>query len=693
MPPRKRAKKTQDEPAEELVAQSARRNVRGRRGGLKDMPGMPLDILIEIFGFMHPRDLLNLARTSKPFRALLMSRSSISMWRASIQGVEDLPKCPSYMSEPAYVNLLFFPHCHGCLKPNVQTILFEFGARYCNSCKQKMLVERVHVVDLLQSINVMGGFAGFPFAILRDGHHLRYHKPEIEAFRARWDSLPDDDSKKVFAAAAISRVKMVHEAMPALQKWRDKQKSKRYTELHQIKVDRFQAITAKLRQEGWAEELDLMNIWQQRAMQNKYASKAEPLTERGWTKIREGAFAYMEDMKKRRLDAARRVLLRGRFESFVKAYETYRGADYRRTADSDLQPHLMDLAVMKDFRAILDVPEDADMSILDNAEEMRNMFENAILLWQTDRKLELTTVVLQSRQVTIPEGTDPLTLSSVLFACRVCKRADLRYPSVVAHVCNRVVNHEKELYANTVAKYWSPQWSRSPWSARYLSLSTEAMSALPPILKACGLNSERATLKQMDDCAARLKCIGCSEAGSGAVGARHFETYFAYNCWTALNRAIETKQCVPRGKPAREHRWTRLSKVEEEAIKKLEADTTVQRKAVDASKWLHGCHYCDYAARPHKLARHLQNRHDITVEIGDIGTHAYRHHDGKPKPNALYLQCYEDGFAEAEYGTLTLTSSGWGIDSDYDYDYDSDIGLGLDLDMWDSDTDFDSSDF
>ncbi len=61
---------------------------------------------------MHPRDLLNLARTSKSFRALLMSRSSHAMWRASIEGVEGLPKCPPYMSEPEYINLLFFPHCH-----------------------------------------------------------------------------------------------------------------------------------------------------------------------------------------------------------------------------------------------------------------------------------------------------------------------------------------------------------------------------------------------------------------------------------------------------------------------------------------------------------------------------------------------------------------------------------------------------
>ena len=67
---------------------------------------------MQIFTFMHPRDLLNLARTSKPFRAFLMSRSAKSVWRASMERIEGLPKCPSHMAEPAFVNLLFFSHCH-----------------------------------------------------------------------------------------------------------------------------------------------------------------------------------------------------------------------------------------------------------------------------------------------------------------------------------------------------------------------------------------------------------------------------------------------------------------------------------------------------------------------------------------------------------------------------------------------------
>ncbi len=66
----------------------------------------------QIFGLMHPRDLLNLARTSKAFRAFLLSRVSEPFWRAARGQVEGLPQCPNFLSEPAYANLVFFSHCH-----------------------------------------------------------------------------------------------------------------------------------------------------------------------------------------------------------------------------------------------------------------------------------------------------------------------------------------------------------------------------------------------------------------------------------------------------------------------------------------------------------------------------------------------------------------------------------------------------
>ncbi len=67
---------------------------------------------LQILRLLHPRDLLSLARTTKDFRALLMSRSSASCWATSRKQIQGLPEIPENLSEPAYANLIFCNHCH-----------------------------------------------------------------------------------------------------------------------------------------------------------------------------------------------------------------------------------------------------------------------------------------------------------------------------------------------------------------------------------------------------------------------------------------------------------------------------------------------------------------------------------------------------------------------------------------------------
>lgn len=106
-------------------------------------------------------DLLNLARTNKDYRRILMNSNSASVWKAARQHIEGLPECPPFLSEPAFANLAFDHHCHvrttmyrlsigicahfllqSCLKPNVKTVCWPLRARYCNQCKKIKSVYR-----------------------------------------------------------------------------------------------------------------------------------------------------------------------------------------------------------------------------------------------------------------------------------------------------------------------------------------------------------------------------------------------------------------------------------------------------------------------------------------------------------------------------------------------------------------------
>ncbi len=67
--------------------------------------------LSQIFSEVGPMDLVNLSRTNKALRDVLMSRKSIWVWLMARRnaGITKVPDPPDDMSEPAWALLLFGP--------------------------------------------------------------------------------------------------------------------------------------------------------------------------------------------------------------------------------------------------------------------------------------------------------------------------------------------------------------------------------------------------------------------------------------------------------------------------------------------------------------------------------------------------------------------------------------------------------
>ncbi|KAF7374985.1 hypothetical protein MSAN_00384600 [Mycena sanguinolenta] len=127
---RRKVAKTTDPASEDQKI----KRVRGRRGILSSLREFPLDIVAEIFGHLNPMDLLNLARTTKEIRGILMSRSSAFIWKESRSHVEGLPDLPPDLCEPQYANLCFSTHCHQCLAIPISTIVWSARTRLCKKC-------------------------------------------------------------------------------------------------------------------------------------------------------------------------------------------------------------------------------------------------------------------------------------------------------------------------------------------------------------------------------------------------------------------------------------------------------------------------------------------------------------------------------------------------------------------------------
>lgn len=78
---------------------------------------LPTEIVYMISDYLHPLDLLRLARTSRMLRSHLMSKSSASVWRKARQKVDPpVPDCPPDQSEPQWAYLLFSTDCTVCIQ-------------------------------------------------------------------------------------------------------------------------------------------------------------------------------------------------------------------------------------------------------------------------------------------------------------------------------------------------------------------------------------------------------------------------------------------------------------------------------------------------------------------------------------------------------------------------------------------------
>ncbi|ORY84741.1 hypothetical protein BCR35DRAFT_303100 [Leucosporidium creatinivorum] len=108
---------------------------------------MPLDLLAETCAHLDPRDLVKLARTSKLFRSLLLSRSSRSIW-ASARRAAGLPDIED-LSEINYALWLYGTTCMECGSPRKSVKLdYVLMTRHCNPCRKLLLTPKQGITRL-----------------------------------------------------------------------------------------------------------------------------------------------------------------------------------------------------------------------------------------------------------------------------------------------------------------------------------------------------------------------------------------------------------------------------------------------------------------------------------------------------------------------------------------------------------------
>lgn len=113
---------------------SALSKVKGRRGALVVFNSLPIDLVLEICGYLDPADLYTLSNTSKIFRQVVTGPSSAALWVEARARV-GLPELLLPMTDLQYAALLFSRSgCRYCNRKNAGRPDVYLRSRVCTAC-------------------------------------------------------------------------------------------------------------------------------------------------------------------------------------------------------------------------------------------------------------------------------------------------------------------------------------------------------------------------------------------------------------------------------------------------------------------------------------------------------------------------------------------------------------------------------
>ncbi|KAK7679941.1 hypothetical protein QCA50_016887 [Cerrena zonata] len=491
-----------------------RQSIRGRKGNLKDMPQMPFDILFEIFSHMKPRDLLSLSRTSKPFRQLLMSRTSVLLWKTSRKNVPGLPDCPSFLSEPAYANLCFVSHCHHCLElhSNGKKIFWEVGARYCSPCKLEFFhVSRCHARGDLESFN-KGREEKIPDEIIESiiGENttsLGRHKPTIEAFKERWPELIHVEQRAQAIAELRAQKDDRAKFAQACIAWSLQRKNARKEELKILREDRKKATCDRLKELGYGEDLEFSNgfyddnshpLWN---ISNIIQPK--PWTDGTWKTKEPVILQAMNTIRRERLFAMRKAAI----ESRVKLLE-----EVLKTSVGGKSPYTYGFLFLPEVKSLIDVPPTEDVSVSVTRKDLEKLEPVFDRYYEELKQEGLATIAkLVSNALSLPLSIDPCALAVSQFViCSRCSRS-ISQSDVLAHCCvpgpfQYSYDKHGDIYEGVITHL---VYGSTRPKLDYLTYADD----LEHIIMACGEDYTTVTPEEMDSLPVQLTCAVCPPDG------------------------------------------------------------------------------------------------------------------------------------------------------------------------------------
>ncbi|KAF8162809.1 hypothetical protein B0H34DRAFT_295051 [Crassisporium funariophilum] len=584
------------------------KKVRGKRGMLKELFEMPLDILFEIFGQLEPIDLLHLARTTKDLRAILMKRSSISVWKSARSKIIDLPSCPDDLSEPQYAELAFGRRCFCCQRNVSSNILsWELRMRICSKCvlnSEKFTTCYrpdcpYQLQSLLPSIEVNDK------KVLSTGRPTTYYPTElIASWASEYANAGSGEGQTTWTATKIDeRTKMLSHAK-ACARWVANVEAAQEIEKAKAIEHRQAIILERIKKLGWADELTKMTQREQdNLLTDPPIAKAcrKDITVKVLDSLDDHLVDFMVRVKNKRVKEERKNLLKERV-TLLDEVITNCGSTQPHDFMLPNIPELFLHPLVKDI--ILNTPTTRTFT-LEDLNVVTESFSDICLELKLKTEKKLFDYVVEA--CGSKQDFDPSTvlgLATTTFSCSGCCDV-LRPPRVLVHRCARdtrfgahySLRDTEDNDLQTIADMCNRQCAWNSTGA--IQYKPETYDTIADVVRMCGLDPTTTTAQAMDNANFIFECLDCNDLRRG-------------RCTMAWTSVVSHQVEHAKTKGGASARPTLVLLKEEEAVRVRER-LAEDRERKRSEYYFNGfrCGHCKETSGLVSLTDHLENVHGI----------------------------------------------------------------------------------
>ncbi|KAF8996626.1 hypothetical protein BDQ17DRAFT_1364166 [Cyathus striatus] len=488
------------------------KRVRGKLGALKQLPEMPLDILLEIFGQLDPLDLVRLTRTTKTLRRVLLGRSTVGVWKQARGNLVNFPNCPKDMSDQAFACLILETHCQGCLS-RTSHICYEFRVRLCTKCiKQDYRFKS----EINHSFHYLTNICPRVEIIVKErGRRLTKTFYNYDYIKDHTRFFMNNKERTNWVKRETKKITKIREHAEACDNWLQSRAEERATTLEDIRKKRTDEIIERLTNMGWGDVIQ--NIPEDDRVQNHpIVAQKKELTERIWKNIQPKLIEFLENQKEIIERERDRQRLEARVPLLISFYEKYSRS---KPINTIILP-ARELYFFQPFQDLISNTPITDVEpSMSDLEDVADGLDDHSAQWKKEMEQTLIQMLYIGplNKSDLQNAEEILSRGTIAFECKDCSGMYyVRYPRILMHSHARHPSafgwNSKIPYHLDASIYKLDDFYYRGFRETHsgcISVHSTYREAAEVVISACGLDPECTSNSDLDRLDPFLECTRC----------------------------------------------------------------------------------------------------------------------------------------------------------------------------------------